>query len=211
MDTLKYIKQKYKLRYLASMPITLPIERNKGFTALCNELGFTVGAEIGTAHGRYAWWLLEKINGLKLYSVDPWAVYPRYPTQLHDAAGQKIYDDMFEQAKRKLAGRNVEFVKKYSMNAIKDFEDESLDFVYIDANHTFEFVINDIAEWERKVRRGGIVAGHDYWNSSRRKMKYCQVKDAIDAWTTTNRIKPWFITKEVNGENQGESWFYVKQ
>jgi len=37
------------------------------------------------------------------------------------------------------------------------------------------------------------------------------VKDAIDAWTTTNRIKPWFITKEVNGENQGASWFYVKQ
>jgi len=211
MDTLTYIKKKYGLRYLVPMPIKLPIERNEGFPELFTELGFKIGAEIGTAHGRYAWWLLTKTAGLKLFCVDAWAIYDRFPTQLHDAVGQKIYDDMFEQAKARLVGKNVEFVKKYSMDAVKDFEDGSLDFVYIDANHAFEFAINDIAEWERKVRVGGIVAGHDYWNSSRRKMKYCQVKDAIEAWTKTNRIKPWFITREVNGENQGASWFYVKQ
>ncbi len=211
MDTLKHIKQKFGLRYLVPMPIKLPIERNQGLPELFSELGFKVGAEIGTAHGRYAWWLLKETPGLKLYCVDPWLVYPRYPTQLHDAVGQKIYDDMFEKAKVTLAGQNIEFVKKYSMDAVKNFEDGSLDFVYIDANHAFEYAINDIAEWERKVRRGGIVSGHDYWNSSKRKMKYCQVKDAIEAWAKSNHITPWFITKEVNGENAGASWFYVKQ
>ena len=230
MNPLRHIKQKFQLRFLVPQPITLPIDRERGLTLLLNELGLKTGAEIGTSKGRYAKWMFAKIKGLKLYCVDPWEVYPRY-VELHDAEGQKIYDDIFEQAQKRLVGKNVEFIRKYSMDAVKDFADESLDFVYIDANHTFEYIINDIAEWERKVKFGGIVAGHDYWNSMKRKhlyrigldnkppkryiekMKLCQVKDAIEAWTKTNEIKPWFITNEYGSEKRGggQSWFYVRQ
>lgn len=48
------------------------------------------------------------------------------------------------------------------MDVVKQFKDESLDFVYIDGNHSFQHVVNDLCEWEKKVKVGGIVAGHDY-------------------------------------------------
>jgi len=217
MDTLKYIKNKFQLRYKVPMPIILPIDRERGLTSLFNELGFKIGAEIGTSKGRYAKWMFGKIKGLKLYCIDPWEVYDEY-TELHDKGMQYVYDNIFEEAKKRLAGRNVEFVRKFSMEALKDFNDNSLDFVFIDGNHTFQYAINDIAEWEKKVKIGGIIAGHDYWNSaiSRKKLyvenlsplekiKLCQVKDAVDAWMKTNQIKPWFVIDKF------PSWFYVKQ
>jgi SAM-dependent methyltransferase len=174
--------------------------------------------------------MFAKIRGLKLYCVDPWIPYPRY-VEMCDQQGIDEYNGAFEAAKTRLSGKNVEFIRKFSMDAVKDFEDNSLDFVYIDGNHSFEYAIADIAEWERKVKPGGIVAGHDYWNSVTvdpnhfkhhllgvdkheplgiEKMKLCQVQDAIEAWTKTNYIKPWFITKPEERNRAGGSWFYVK-
>jgi predicted O-methyltransferase YrrM len=49
------------------------------------------------------------------------------------------------------------------MEAVKDFKDESLDFVFIDGNHQYSYVLEDITEWSKKVRSGGIVSGHDYF------------------------------------------------
>lgn len=226
MDTLKFIKDKFQLRYKVPMPIELPFERNTGLTSLFSDLGFKVGAEIGTSKGRYAKWLFAKIKGLKLYCIDPWEVYDDY-VELHDKAGQPMFDGFFEETKQRLAGKNVEFIRKFSMDAVNDFADNSLDFVFIDGNHTFEYAIVDIAAWSKKVRPEGIISGHDYWNSIENnslykiglvpkeptnpieRMKLCQVKDAVDAWTKTNRIKPWFITQSVLTD-RFPSWLWVK-
>ena len=222
INSLKYIKLQYQLRYLVPMPIKLPIDKFNGFPTLMKRLGYKVGAEIGTAKGHFAKWLCVKIPKLKLFCIDPYKVYEGYVE--YKEGDQLELDSKFEEAKTKLAKFNVEFVRKYSMDAVKDFPDNSLDFVYIDANHSFEYVVSDIAEWERKVRQGGIISGHDYWNSQERnkiykigiakiepteieKMKLCQVKDAVDAWTKTNKIKPWFLTNE----RDYPSWFYIKQ
>lgn len=221
MEALKYIKKKYGLRYHVPMPIALPFDRNSGLTGLLNELNLKVGAEIGTSKGRFAKWLFAKINGLKLYCVDPWAVYDEY-IELHDKDRQGEFDGYFEETKQRLAGQNVEFIRKYSMDAVKDFKDNSLDFVFIDGNHTFEYVINDIAEWSKKVRPGGIISGHDYWTSARRRrlyvpnlnqeerIKLCQVKEAVNAWTASNHIKPWFITTP-NHTDKFPSFLWIKQ
>lgn len=149
MDTLKYIKHKYGLRYLVTMPITLPIERQRGLTSLIKELGYKNGAEIGTSKGYYAKWLLTINKGLKLYCIDPWAAYEEYIEQ-HDSDGQKLLDAAYEKAKERLKPFDCTLIKKSSMEAVKDFPDNSLDFVYIDGNHTFQYVVNDIAEWEKK-------------------------------------------------------------
>jgi len=218
MDTLKYIVEKYGIDLDQGMPILLPIERRRAFSELLNELGLKVGAEIGVSKGHYSKWLFSRIRGLKLYCVDPWTVYDEY-VELHDKEKQYVFDEIFEEAKKRLAGKNVEFIKKYSMDAVKDFEDGSLDFVYIDGNHSFQYVINDIAEWSKKVRVGGIVAGHDYWTSAERTptlsyeptqdeiLRLCQVKDAVDAWTKSNQIQPWFVVTK----DKCPSWFWVKQ
>jgi predicted O-methyltransferase YrrM len=49
-----------------------------------------------------------------------------------------------------------------SVEASKLYADNSLDFVFIDANHSYEFVKDDINAWYPKVKKGGILAGHDY-------------------------------------------------
>jgi predicted O-methyltransferase YrrM len=51
------------------------------------------------------------------------------------------------------------------MKAVRDVADESLDFVFIDANHEYTAVRDDIREWTKKVRVGGIVSGHDYYKT----------------------------------------------
>lgn len=214
--TLDYIHKKYKFRYHQPMPIVLPFDRFGGMLGLFNELGLKVGAEIGVSKGRYSKWMLHCIKGLKLYLIDPWTAYSEY-VEAHDEKGQVMLDNFFEETKVRLVGKNVEFIRKTSMEAVKDFEDESLDFVFIDGNHSFEYVIDDIAAWSKKVKKGGIVSGHDYWNSFNKdgwvedptpeeRMKLCQVKGAVDAWTEANRIPVWFIT---SGEKR-TSWLWVK-
>ena len=50
-----------------------------------------------------------------------------------------------------------------SLEAVEKFEDHSLDFVFIDASHEYEDVKKDIAAWIKKVKPGGVIAGHDYY------------------------------------------------
>ena len=50
----------------------------------------------------------------------------------------------------------------YSTEAISNVQDNSLDLVFIDANHDYLFVKQDIELWKKKVKQGGIIAGHDY-------------------------------------------------
>lgn len=54
-------------------------------------------------------------------------------------------------------------MKMTSMEAVKKFEDESLDFVFIDGSHKYQDIKDDITCWLPKVKRGGVLAGHDYY------------------------------------------------
>lgn len=217
--TLKYIAKRYQISFEQEMPIKLNSERMKELPKLFRRLGFKVGAEIGVSTGRYSKVLCRNIPDLKLYCIDPWVAYGGY-IEANNDKGQEMLDSNLNIAKERLAPFNCEFIKKYSMDVVKDFKDESLDFVFIDGNHSFEYAVNDIAEWSKKVRIGGIVSGHDFWNSREtsnrhlylknptrnEKLKLCQVKDAVLAWTKTNDIKPWFVT----GLDDCSSWFWVR-
>ena len=55
-----------------------------------------------------------------------------------------------------------EIIKKYSVDASKNFEDSSLDFIYIDARHDYDGVFEDLEYWYPKVKSGGLISGHDY-------------------------------------------------
>lgn len=102
------------------------------------------------------------------------------------------------------------------MDVVKGFKEESLDFVFIDANHEFKEVACDISEWSKKVRKGGIVAGHDY--GRRPDGKFCQVKDVVIAWTKAMDINPWFVGESSKYKDNKDSydrrenfWMYVKE
>ena len=133
MDTLQYILDKWNIDPdQPQMPIEIPNVGRNDLAKLFGELGYEVGAEIGVLTGLYSEVLCTNNHGVHLYCVDPWAGYKTYEkVPLRNAT----WESAFEDAKKRLVDFNVTFVRKTSMKAIPLFEEESLDFVYIDANH----------------------------------------------------------------------------
>ena len=211
MDTNAYIIEKYKLEGYRRMPVEIPNMGRNNLPELFNELGFTTGAEIGVASGRFSKILCEGMPNLFLYCVDAWKVYaPDY----RDYTDQALLTGLYEDAKKRLAPYNIKFIKNFSMNALKSVEDESLDFVYIDANHEYPFVTLDLVHWTKKVRPGGIIAGHDYYESNVKKTK-CQVIPALQGYTRAYKIYPWYVigTKAKTPgliRDTSRSWMFVK-
>lgn len=197
------IRDKLHIKHLDCLPFTgwdRSVDRN-GLAEIMGQAGFKVGAEIGVRKGHYSKVLCEKIKGLKIYCVDPWASYRnRRPTQ-------EQADAIFETAKSYLKDYDAVFVRKTSLAAVDDFEDGSLDFVYIDGMHEFDYVMTDIICWTPKVRIGGIVAGHDYVDGFA-----CGVVNAVRAYTYAHHITEWYLTYDVKGEEMPvNSWFWVRQ
>lgn len=143
------------------------------------ELGFTTGAEIGVAEGYLSEAMFKVIPNLKLYCIDIWQPYRG--NQWSGSSARNIHH--FDVAKERLSKYNAVIIRKMSMDAIKDIPDGSLDFVYIDANHGFDYVMEDLIEWSKKVRIGGIVSGDDYYN-----FRKAGVIEAVNAYTKAHGI-----------------------
>jgi len=211
MDTLQYILDKYNLHNWKKMPCEIPDMGRDNLPSLFHELGFKVGAEIGVDAGHYSLTICKGIPNVKLYCVDAWQMYPLY----RDHFTQDKMNGAKENAMKRVAKYDVEFIDKFSMDAVKQFEDNSLDFVYIDANHEYPFVTEDIVHWSKKVRSGGIVAGHDYYETVTIDSR-CHVIPAVVGYTWAYKIKPWFVIG-TKAKTEGlirdgkRSWMFVKR
>jgi predicted O-methyltransferase YrrM len=86
----------------------------------------------------------------------------------------------------------------HSVEAAKLIPDGSLDFVFIDALHTYEAVLEDLAAWHPKVRRDGIVAGHDYrWDGVQKAVHEFFEARNISGFFTPPTSDVWFYAKSV--------------
>lgn len=56
----------------------------------------------------------------------------------------------------------INIIHDFSINAVKHYDDNSLDFVFIDSSHEYEDTKEEINEWYKKIKVGGILGGHDY-------------------------------------------------
>lgn len=137
------------------------------------QFNLLIGVELGVWKGRVFKHLLKTCPDLHLIGVDLYAPQPENtgPEKWtpgenghewnHNAYYQDIMNNIF------LYGRG-EFIRNYTVEASKQFEDESIDFVFIDADHSEEGVRNDIIAWTPKVKKGGFIFGHDInWTSVR--------------------------------------------
>jgi len=126
------------------------------------------GVEVGVHRGQLSRTLFKLIPGLKLYMVDIWSD-ESYPDNDDTAAAEKFRDlyrkkwrENMETARKNVAGKNAVLIRADSITGAREFEDGSLDFVFIDADHSYEAVKADIATWMPKIRKGGLISGHDY-------------------------------------------------
>jgi len=155
------------------------------------EFGLTKGAEIGVDRGRFSEYMFGVIPGLELICVDPWR-----PKQRGDSR--------YKSTLTRMEGKNAKIMRMTSLMASLEIPDKSLDFVYIDGDHTFDYVMMDIILWAKKVRYGGIVSGHDYYNFRR-----AGVIKAVDTYTYEHGITQMFITDYM--ADRTPSWFWVRK
>lgn len=140
-----------------------------------NEIEEAVGAEIGVARGETTLQLLSHQNIKKVYAIDPFENYDIAPDGIEAAAGyndrkiarmhknKETFDDFYEECIEKFTpyGDRVQIIKDYSNLAVKKIK-EKLDFVYIDGNHAFEYVLDDLERYFEIVKPGGLIIGDDF-------------------------------------------------
>jgi len=190
---------------LKGTPAVLTDCRREDLPQFFKEQGYKVGAEIGVYKGDFSRLFCE--NGFKMFAIDPWLAYSNY---YHLKADQSQMEREFERATKKLAPYDCTIIRKTSLEALEDIPDESLDFVYIDGNHDFLHATEDIWHWSRKVRKGGVISGHDYWNGTHQHL--CDVKWVLDGITQALRIKNWYVVGiEDKPFRIKPSWFWIKQ
>lgn len=147
----------------------------------------TIGVEVGVNKGFNAGYICQVVKPKILYLIDPWNNF------LDPASGEIIGEAQFLMAKALLKKHECcRFIRDTSYNAVKQFEDESVDFVYIDSDHWS--VLREAHQWYPKVRKGGILGGHDILQPQveRAVIDFCK-ENKID--TFYNCPEDWWIKK----------------
>ena len=154
------------------------------------------GCEIGVYEGNYSLQILNHFKNkgfdIKLNLIDPWITnenFSEYGTELLAKAYLKVKSSFknFD---------NVNIYREYSEVACKNFKDLSLDFVYIDGNHDYKFVKNDLEIWFPKIKSGGIIFGNDY-------LRPYGVTQAVNEFAFENKLI-------ANFSDSGNEYFFIK-
>jgi hypothetical protein len=213
MKTKDYIAKKYNLRLSRDYFVDIPeMTKSIDLVNLFAELGFVRGVEIGTDEGEFAEMLLKTIPNLKLACVDPWKTeaYTK-GEQPESGENQEFFDKRYKETVDKLKPWKPTIYRLTSMEALKECDDNVLDFAYIDGNHDFLNVTQDIHYWLKKIRSGGIIAGHDYCKFPFR--KYNHVKAVVQAYAKSYALFPVFATMDNHKglkRDKFRSWFIIK-
>ena len=148
-----------------------------------------IGVEIGVERGRNSKNILKELNIEKLYLIDAWDNYKGI-----DGIWLNM-DGNYEYVLSILGNdKRVEIIKNHSNVVVNDFKNNSLDFVYIDANHKYEYAYQDINLWFPKVKEGGIIGGHD-----------------VCLPAVLNAVTEFCSNKNIKFQTEIPDWYFIKQ
>jgi len=141
-----------------------------------------VCAEIGVWTGQFSIQILEVTEPRELVLIDPWDMISGQPDE--DRSNDRHADASFMQNMHQgivdLYGKlpQVRIIKGLSEPVLASFPDEHFDWVYIDGNHLYDFVLRDIQISYQKVQKGGVIVGDDlFWKKAGRQ----HVREAVFA------------------------------
>jgi hypothetical protein len=147
------------------------IMRWEAIGGLCLFHGYRYGAELGVSHGRFSSYLCSLMEDMRMIAIDLWEEQPQNAKSADPGAETFLRQDgWFHSEKLENLKKHVEthfpgridIRRSHSVEAAKGVQDETLDFVFIDADHTYEGCLADILAWTPKVKFGGMISGHDY-------------------------------------------------
>jgi len=159
----------------------------------------SVGAEIGVAAANYSLEMLRRVKPKLLYLVDRYAF-------IENKKARNKKELLMHMAMANVARYTFDGVVRpmcaWSLDVAKWMPDETLDWVYIDADHKTKSVYDDVTAWYPKVKVGGIVAGHDYKKGLG---PYPGVNDAVKA------IQPGTKINVVDPDNRAPSFWFRRE
>jgi predicted O-methyltransferase YrrM len=174
-------------------------EQSSGLNSLCKVIKEHLGdnlsiVEIGSYAGGSTSIILSNFPKSKINCVDIWEKYVEEGS-VYDMDIQELELKEAEEVFNELCKNNINITKnKMSSNDyVKSIEDESIDFVYIDGNHQYTSVKEDIEKWYPKVKMGGFICGHDFY------------------WTGVNKAIMEYFKKLPDYNFLDNSWCYIKK
>jgi len=165
-------------------------------TKVINDNNYKKIAEIGIGYGTHAKYLLKTTNIDKLYLIDPMQFYPNdafaddIMKQTAEISGNN-FNELYDLIKKELSPWNDKYVwfRKNSLDILQDeIEDDSLDCIFVDGDHSYDAVSKDLPFWWKKLRSGGQLLGDDYWMP--------QVDQAVNDFAKEYNLKVNFLYKE---------------
>jgi len=164
------------------------------------------GAEIGVENGYFARRTLDLWQGRLLYLVDIWQYLDDYEDVTNAQSPEQIA--RFRRTIENVSPHwhRVRLIQERSENAATMISDGSLDWVYLDANHEYSHILQDLKIWSPKVREGGLIAGHDFLDEElliNGVRTVFGVKHAVTEFfpgrrigITNERFPTWYVIKE---------------
>lgn len=131
-----------------------------------------IGCYTGASCAFMAKQLVERKTPFEFYAVDLWDKV-NAETDYDRIIEAPIWQEFEDRLRRENLRDHVRVIQKESALAAADFADGSVDFAFVDANHTEPHVEADIKAWLPKIKVGGMLSGHDYGEP-------CGVKAAVD-------------------------------
>jgi|TARA_Y100000310_G_C20483160_1_gene715666 hypothetical protein len=187
----------------------MQIRKREELTSLLNKLNLSgQGVEVGVQEGIFSEILLKDSTLNRLYSIDSWRSFEK--EEYYDKAN--VYDFLHYQNYLKTRFRLMKFknrsicLRMLSEDATQLFEDNELDFIYLDANHSYNAIKKDIQLWWPKIKKGGVLAGHDYLDGT----LWCGefgVKSAVDEFVRNKELRLYVTTDE----DQFKTWYFLKE
>lgn len=169
---------------------------------LLNDLNLTGwGAEIGVWEGYFSEVILKESKLSLLFSIDAWSAQ-----YIKDKWSQNQIDEAYKTAINRLLPFRERSIclRATSILASQLIPNESLDFVFIDALHTYDAVRQDLTIWWDKVKSGGVFSGHDFFHRENKSQQDWGVIEAVEEFaaeksfvfqTTSERMASWYGIK----------------
>jgi len=160
---------------------------------LFSEQETIVGLEIGVASGWTMNHFLQNLSNLQLTGIDPYVGYMdghiQITQELLDAQYLAAQDNISDFAPR------GKILRGYSQDFVNSFEDKSLDYIFIDGDHSYEGALRDCELFFPKIKSNGIFAGHDW--------SFDGVRKAVNEFKDKNGSPNIRMIKE-------DVWYWIK-
>ena len=155
--------------------------------------------EIGVQAGNYSAEIIAKVNPTAHYMIDPYMPV-KSGDYIYDNANAQdneiLYTSVLDRFSRSLESKQSHFLRMTSAEALEHLPDEYFDFIYIDAMHYYDAVLFDLFSYSKKLKKYGVLAGHDYANHQNARNQKFGVIEAVKEFTDKTEFNLNMITWE---------------